>query len=186
MHHVMLDLETMDTTPSAVVVAVGAVFFDPYSSRIGDTFYQVANDWPDQQRRGRSIDGDTVRWWLEQSYDAQQALVKPPSRNSNQTFGILREFTEFLDGVHQDVELWGNGSDFDNVILGGLFKSYGVSKPWSYSRNRCFRTIASQPRPVGFVPPPRTGTHHNALDDALTQVRTLQAIYAATRVRSAA
>lgn len=187
MHHVMLDLETLDTSPTAVVTAIGAVIFDPYSNRIGDTFYRVTTDWSDQQKKGRTINGDTVAWWLEQSREAQQALIEPKTRESGPTFSVIRELTEFFGEVTgQDIELWGNGADFDNVILGSLFLSYGVARPWSYSKNRCFRTIRATQTPSGIVLPARLGTHHNALDDAMTQVLTLQAINQANRAKAAA
>jgi hypothetical protein len=177
----MLDLETLDTSSTAVVTAVGAVVFDPYSNFIGDSFYRVATDWTDQQRRGRTISGDTVAWWMDQEEAARKALTKPPQRQALPTFSILREFTEFLEGYSGDVEMWGNGADFDNVILGSLFAAYGAQKPWSYSKNRCFRTLNSLPKPKHIILPMRTGTHHNALDDAITQARALQAIFAAQR-----
>lgn len=176
--HVMLDLETLDTSPTAVVTAVGAVVFDPYSERVGQTFYRVTNDWSDQQRRGRTISGDTVRWWLEQSHEAQEALTKPAAKASISTQGLLQEFTEFLENTGGDILVWGNGADFDNVILGGLFASYGRQRPWSYRNNRCFRTAMALYPGVTVV---RQGTHHNALDDALTQVHALQAAFANRR-----
>jgi exodeoxyribonuclease VIII len=183
----MIDLETWDTSPTAVVTAIGAVVFDPYSNRIGDTFYRVTNDWVEQQKKGRTINGDTVAWWLQQSHEAQQALVNPPARSSCSTFSALREFTEFLGTLTGDVEIWGNGADFDNVILGSLFQTYGAARPWSYSKNRCYRTIKATTKiPHGTVLPMRAGTHHNALDDALTQAQTLQAIYRAARQEAVA
>lgn len=176
MKSVMIDLETLDTDSSAVVVAVGAVEFDPYNHRIGNTFYRVINDWSCQQRKGRTISGDTVCWWMEQSEDARKAITHPSAKDSCSTFTMLREFNEFLDGFAGDVEIWGNGADFDNVILGGLYKAYGVQRPWSYSTNRCYRTIKNLAKNRGIILPERQGTHHNALDDALHQARCLQVL----------
>lgn len=176
MKSVMIDLETLDTGPSAVVVALGAVEFDPYNHRIGETFYRVANDWSAQQRKGRTISGDTVAWWMDQGDGARTALTRPPAKHSCSTFGILREFSEFLEGYAGDVEIWGNGADFDNVILGDLFKAYGCEKPWTYTNNRCFRTLKNLRHTRDMVMPARAGTHHNALDDAVHQARCLQVL----------
>lgn len=180
--HAMIDLETLDTEPTAVVTAVGIVMFDPYSNTPPlHKLYCVTNDWSEQQKRGRTISGDTVRWWFEQDELARNALTVPQSEYSISTEGMLREVAEFFDGYGNDVELWGNGADFDNVILGSLYKSYGMKKPWSYSMNRCYRTMNSLPKGKHFIKPERIGTHHNALDDAITQAVTLQAIFAAQR-----
>jgi hypothetical protein len=177
----MIDLETLDTKGTAVVTALGAVFFDPYSKVIGEKLYRVTNDWAAQQRHGRTISGDTVRWWLEQDEMARTALTAPHDHVSVPTQVMLTDFTDFLDGYGGDIEVWGNGADFDNVILGSLYSDYGFKRPWSYSMNRCFRTMKSLPKSKHFIQPPRLGTHHNAIDDAVTQALYLQAIFEAQR-----
>ena len=82
----------------------------------------------------------------------------------------------------RDVELWGNGADFDNTILGSLYDAFGLRKPWSYSRNRCYRTMKN----IGIgprKPQVREGIYHNALDDAITQAIHLQDIFACLKPR---
>ncbi|MBK0004878.1 3'-5' exonuclease, partial [Erwinia sp. S38] len=39
MNHLMIDLETMGNKPNAAIVSIGAVFFEPDSGEIGNTFY---------------------------------------------------------------------------------------------------------------------------------------------------
>lgn len=177
--HIMVDLETLDTTPSAVVTSIGAVAFDPYSKELGDNFYlELTDDLAVQQERGRTISADTVVWWMRQGQAAQQ-LFAPRSGSAVRcsTASALTHFTDFvrLNGG-KDAKLWGNGADFDNVILGSLYKSFGVNKPWSYGNNRCFRTIKNLKGAPGS--PDRVGVHHNALDDAVTQALHLQKIMA--------
>ncbi len=38
MHHLMLDIETLDIKPSAVILVVAAVFFDPQTGQLGAEF----------------------------------------------------------------------------------------------------------------------------------------------------
>lgn len=177
MSHIMLDLETISTDSDAVVVAIGAVKFDPYGTGVIQTFYRVPNDWADQQSRGRSVNADTVAWWLKQSDAARAALTSPLEEHSAPTAQILGEFTEFCEG--SDVQMWGNGADFDCIILGSLYGSYGRRKPWTYSNNRCFRTMKNIVK--GVQRPARVGVHHNALDDARTQALHLQEIFKCLR-----
>ena len=180
--HIMLDLETLDTCPSAVVTSIGAVAFDPYVSGpagLGDKFYaELIDDLSTQQRAGRTISGDTVVWWMRQGQAAQQLFsptVGTAADARYQTVEALENFADFINANGaRDVQLWGNGADFDNIILGSLYEDLGMKKPWSYSRNRCFRTMRNLPCAGHFS---RQGTHHNALDDAFTQVQHLQAIY---------
>lgn len=178
--HIMLDLETLDTGPRSVVTSIGAVAFDPAGNTLGDKFYaELIDDLSTQQRAGRTISGDTVVWWMRQGQAAQQLFsptVGTAADARYQTVEALENFAEFIDANGaRDVQLWGNGADFDNIILGSLYEDLGMKKPWSYNRNRCFRTIKNLPFPVQR--PVREGTHHNALDDAVTQARHLQAIY---------
>lgn len=169
--HIMLDLETLGTATSSVITAIGAVAFDPSSKQLGDRFYVVLGDWAEQQKYGRTIDADTVKWWMEQSDAAREALILPPVAA---TTGVaLNDFREFcnMNGGH-DVKLWGNGADFDCVLLSSLYGTYNIGRPWSFRNNRCYRTIKG----MGWGPAKaqRVGVHHNALDDAITQAVHLQ------------
>lgn len=186
MKHIMLDLETLDTTPSAVVISIGAVAFDPKTYALGDKFYvETTGDIAAQQARGRTISGDTVRWWMQQDVLAKHVFSVPPLDGVERanTFEALSRFGLFVAANgDRDVELWGNGADFDNIILGSLYDAFGLRKPWSYSRNRCYRTMKN----IGIGPrrpQVREGVHHNALDDAITQAVHLQEIFACLKPR---
>lgn len=180
MNHIMLDLETLDTKTSAVVLSIGAVAFDPYSKDLGTTFYvEMTEDTAAQQARGRTISGDTVTWWMQQNVLARRLFASPPSEGVERvtTVEALARFATFI-GAHGDDKalIWGNGADFDNIILGSLYEDLGYRKPWSYGRNRCFRTMKNIPHAPGLQL--REGVHHNALDDAVTQAKHLQEINA--------
>ena len=41
--HLMVDLETLATSPDAAILTIGAVLFDPYSTRVYDKFYTRVN-----------------------------------------------------------------------------------------------------------------------------------------------
>lgn len=180
MKHIMLDLETLDTASSAVVISIGAVAFDPETNALGDKFYvEMTEDTAAQQARGRTISGDTVRWWMQQDVQAKRVFSESiDGVDRANTSEALSRFSRFVAANGgRDVELWGNGADFDNIILGSLYDAFGLRKPWSYSRNRCYRTMKN----IGIGPRRplvREGTHHNALDDAITQAVHLQEIFA--------
>lgn len=182
MKHIMLDLETLDSCPTAVVLSIGAVAFDPYSTALGDRFYvELTDDIAAQQSRGRTISGGTVKWWMQQDVLATQVFATPPMEGVERvdTFDALDRFGRFVAANGDDeVELWGNGADFDNIVLGSLYDAFGVRKPWSYRRNRCYRTMKNLgigPRKAQIM---HEGVAHNALDDAITQARHLQEIFA--------
>lgn len=175
----MVDIETLDTVQSAVVLSIGAVVFDPESNELGEKFYvEFTDDLRNQQARGRTINGDTVAWWMQQSAEARLLFAPEESPGANRftTITGLTEFSHYMArNGGKNVELWGNGADFDNVIIGSLYDSFDMKKPWSYGKNRCYRTIK---RLFGEdVPLVRQGVYHNGLDDAITQAVHLQGIF---------
>jgi len=153
----MLDLETLSSKSNAVIVSMGAVYFG--GDKTGKTFYRVLDDL-EQQEVGRHISQDTLKWWAGQSEEAQKVLY---AKGISAT-AALEEFSEFLGD--KNIRVWGNGADFDNIILGSLYDDLSLKRPWSYSNNRCFRTIKNI---LSADAPARKGTHHNALDDAIYQ-----------------
>jgi hypothetical protein len=175
-HHVMWDIESLDTRPSAIVLSVGAVCFDPNSDELGPSFHAIL-DLKTQAARGRTLSIDTIDWWNQQSIEARQVFA-PAERIP------VVDALHSLSFLLQEAEaVWGNGADFDNVIIGSLYESFDMRRAWSYGRNRCFRTVKSMALPKTYVAPVRAGVHHNALDDARYQAQVLQAIVRATGTR---
>lgn len=167
--HIMIDLETMGTRPNAPIVSIGAVAFD--ATGVHKKFYRVV-DLESAVKAGGVIEPSTVLWWLVQSHDARMALaddIAEPVKDVLDAFALwVAKFD--VAGV------WGNGATFDNVILTETYhRAYGVT-PWRFWQDRCYRTVKNMYPGVEMV---RSGTHHNALDDARTQAEHLIAINAA-------
>jgi exodeoxyribonuclease VIII len=168
MRHVMLDLETLSTTQNATIVSIGAVAFDANGTY--DEFYRVIDldSYEPLPRGAFDLSFATLAWWFRQSKAARDELgsdVKVPIKSA------LNAFAEWPEDKGFDVfGMWGNGADFDNVILGNAYKALGMRPPWAYRNNRCMRTLKSM---LPKVDVPRQGTHHNALDDARWQAQYL-------------
>lgn len=165
MINVMVDLETMGTGPDAAIVAIGAVVFDPASHNIdGETFYRVV-DLASSVRQGGVIDADTVMWWLQQGDQARSCLA---NENKVDIIEALMAFAAFLRHKSNGagVMVWGNGAGFDNVILALAFKRAGLSVPWPFWADRCYRTVAAL---CPEIKRESYGVAHNALDDAVAQ-----------------
>lgn len=58
-------------------------------------------------------------------------------------------------------------------MLASAYRRDGSKTPWRYTNDRCYRTIKSL---YPHIPMERTGTHHNAADDAASQAAHLIAI----------
>lgn len=178
---VAIDLETMSTRPDAAVIGIGAVEFSLPEMKLGARFY-AAIDLDSCQAAGLRLDASTVTWWMKQSDTARSALT----RNTKPLAEVLDEFHAFLIGCGptNEIKVWGNGPSFDNAILANAHAAIGKPLPWKYWNDRCVRTVLAMF--PNIEKPPRQGTHHNALDDAIYQAETLIHIRATQRARKAA
>ena len=163
--HIMIDLETMGTRPDAPIIAIGAVAFNDIHA--GRGFY-CNIDLKSAVDGGGVIEPSTVMWWMMQSEGARGALQANPMPLTE----ALIEFEEWLK-VFEIYGVWGNGAAFDNVILSETYTRAGLKRPWPFWKDKCYRTIKDAYPDVTLE---RTGTHHNALDDARTQAEHLVAI----------
>lgn len=180
MTHIMVDLETWGTTPGCDIRSIGAVVFDPIAGTLGETFYVNVYGGGIY---GLHQDHETVKWWSEQSVEAQQALILDrvnihealasfASWWRKQQFGLTVASEQHADGepnlVSPCVKFWANGPSFDEQILAACYRAVGIDCPWSYRAPRDMRTICEA---AGGVDLPFEGVEHNALDDAVHQAK---------------
>ena len=183
----MVDLETLGTAPGSVILSIGAVRFgdELLPGRVDltpeNSCYLTANV-ESSVAAGLTMDASTVMWWLGQS-DAARAAV---SGAKQPLYDMLARFHYWATHLEPMVttspetpvdELWGNGADFDNVLLAEAYKAIGMAAPWKHRANRCYRTLRALRPDIEFVPPT---VAHDALEDALAQanhaVKILQAL----------
>jgi exodeoxyribonuclease VIII len=164
----MIDLETMGVGSNPAVIAIGAVFFD--NEEVSGPFHRRI-PIEDAQRYG-TIDGATVRWWMEQDDDARKRVMS--SKKSVSTIEALNDFVKYLThnsgGRLDDVKVWGNGAAFDNVILSELFKRANMTPVWKFWNDRCYRTVKAMYPDVKMK---HKGVKHDALHDATAQAKHL-------------
>lgn len=169
---VMLDLETLGTRAGCVILAIGAVTFG--NGVIGREFYRRV-DAASCVRAGLTIDVETMFWWFRQSDAARHEVAQKGTALPD----ALSRFTDWMrDGLKTEerlvCELWSKGAAFDIPILDASYLAVGYSRvPWEPFGDRCYRTAAAMHREVSFH---RTGTQHNALDDARAQALHLMEI----------
>ena len=170
----MIDLETMGKNPDAPIISIGAIFFDPQTGDMGPEFSKTI----DLDTAGGVIDRDTIKWWLKQSREAQSALLTDEIPLDD----ALLQLREFIDENSGEffVQVWGNGANFDNVILRRSYERQGIPCPWRYCNDRDVRTIVELGKAIDFdarTAIPFEGERHNALDDARYQAKYVSAIW---------
>ena len=165
---VMLDLETLGTTPGCVILSIGAVAFD--SAAVLSTF-EVHLDPRSCQRAGLTIDADTVMWWLGREEAARIALIQGPAIPLS---AALAEFAAWLNPGERPIRLWSKGPSFDAAILGAAYRAAGLVVPWNYQDERCVRTVLDLTGVDGGDYREMGEPRHQALTDALAQTRAVQ------------
>lgn len=169
---VMLDLETLGTSPGCVILSIGAVKFYPEEQRIGDTFYRLIlpSSCTDI---GLHADAATAVWWMRQSDEARLGVAKA-STTGVPVYQALRDFTNWYNEGDAGAFIWANSPSFDCAILKDVYQKLKASPPWSFWAERDYRTLKTLFGEVEL--PERDGVHHNALDDAAHQAEHLMAI----------
>ena len=157
MYEMMIDLETLDTRPSAVVLSIGAVVFNtemshPMSGAEGelkavivDRFMRVL-DIQEQIYRQRTVSQDTLLWWQNQSIAA-----KAEAFNSvrHPVIQVLNEFQDFAgsnwapDGKHINA-FWASPVAFDLPIWEDLARTFNKDVPWKYNQRYDVRTVVRE------------------------------------------
>lgn len=156
----MLDLETLGTRNDAMIIQVGAVYFDRMTGELGREFATCID--PGNYGDKFTVDYDTVKWWFEQSDAARGLVLRTPMSLVEAIFGL----THFLEG--EDITLWSHAT-FDMPILQHAFQTVGMKNPVPFRNMRDLRTLMDLADHHSDAP--REGCHHNALDDAKYQAK---------------
>jgi len=178
---VMVDLETLGTAPDSIIASIGAQGFT-IEGLVGDAQELILNR-AEQAAEGRTIHLDTIDWWMDQSSEAR-AMFSQPKVSVRSALNYFSYYVKATAGDPEKAVLWGNGADFDLVLLGSLYDSFKLERPWRYFNNRCFRTlknllptaykVAKQTIPANLI-------KHSAKEDAkwqaLIAVQLLQTYY---------
>lgn len=153
----MIDLETLSTRYDAGILSIGAVKFDHQG--IQDKFYASVK-LKSTVKHGLHISQDTLNWWAEQRGDVINSIFE----NADTLDNTLESFSEWYG--KDSLETWGNGADFDIVIMSTAYERVEKKVPWHYRKINCFRTMKGLIDPDGGLVPPKNENAHNALADA--------------------
>ena len=162
---VMFDLETLDTKPSAVILSLGAVKFDPRQKGIDPNAERLSLriEIDPQSAMGRTISEDTISWWATQSKQAQEAAFGDANRVTVED--AVEQFHKF---VWNSERVWSQGS-FDVNIIEHLYTSINKPYAWQYWQVRDSRTL------FDFIDGQLDRTkHHDAVEDAIAQAEAVQ------------
>ena len=167
--HIMLDIETWDTAPTAIVRAIAVIQFSSDGSIRDEFLIDCRHTVDDQIQAGRTICPDTVAWW-----NKQPALSKmlDAHRDKLRNFHTPTSQAKLADVIglamhNPDCEaaVWQRGANFDTDIIKDLLLAADRMAPWRYSRLRDVRTLDE------IVPRVESKVPHDPLEDCRAQVK---------------
>lgn len=175
---IMIDLETLDVLPSATILTIGAVKFDPFGQDVSEPemekFY-VKVDIDSCDRLGCTVSQATLEWWGNQSQAAQDEAFDPNGRID--IVDAMNRLYKFCWGAKR---VWSHGAGFDIIICENLFRKMGKAIPWQFWEVRDTRTLFD----IGINPNRPPVLKHHALEDAWNQAVGVQNVYRTIRSAS--
>lgn len=181
----MVDLETLGTTPGSTIFQIAAVEFDLLTGDIHDTLDLVADISVDEI----DVEGGTLLFWMDGNAERFRELLLRGKADGMSPTCALIQFDAWVRkridaSGRENVFLWGNGIANDNLWLREAYRKAGLSWPihfrndrdvrtvreLSYLRNRFRRDYAGEAR--------TNDRPHDALSDAIFQARNVADEYA--------
>jgi hypothetical protein len=171
MNHLMIDLETFGIRPGSAIRSIGAAMFDPRTDEVGSTFYKkisAMSCWS----AGMTVDQSTVDWW---NAPERKAISDELKTDAVDLRSVVALFHNWCIG-NRAKYIWCQGGGFDEPLWSAAARLVGPAPPWKFWDCRCTRT-AYEMSGLNVRTVPRDGTHHNALDDSLHQIKCVQASF---------
>ena len=178
--HIMVDIETLGTSPGCAIIEIGAVCAEWQDT----TEEWRLSNWstPVALHSSSKVDPLTLQWWHA---DAGRTLHLNGLLNSGKRLheeDAMKQLCKYLHGwtaqSGKAVRLWSKGN-FDFPILAhAITKHYPGEVPWAYWEVLDLRTMLAITGTCGITLPARSEDCivHSALHDAQHQMAQLLAI----------
>lgn len=178
----MLDIETLDTGPTAAVVSFAMVYFE--RDRAYDACYQVLN-LRQQLAKGRTMSLDTVEWWLTEAYGMYPKKDLP----RHDVPKAIQNLASYMDSYIRPMQItypepqyetkiviWAKPPSFDLVIFENLAAQFNVKGilPWKYDAPRDVRSVQDYLDDADWDAIGENTQKHDPVADVLHQIKVVQ------------
>ncbi len=171
-----MDIETMSTKSTGVILSMGICFFDDEKEQPFDEIVasgiEMFFDRYTQEKGGRHVESSTVQWWSEQGDAAKRCLNPEETITPREFHATLEAFCTKQDLSYNWVKKYcrwfTRGPHFDIAMADSMLDGENVSPPWKYFKVRDIRTwleCHGMPDNLKLVKPAGM-IAHNALHDA--------------------
>jgi hypothetical protein len=162
----MVDIETLGTSPNSSILVIGAVKFQRNGNlkplKELDTFYRriILNSCLDL---GLKVDKETLEWWDKQDSNVRYEALENPDR-----IPLRQALIEFSTWMKPCNKVWANSPSFDCVILESAYKACNIPIPWNFWNTRDCRTLFDLANIRKYDLP--DNDQHNAIHDCYRQI----------------
>lgn len=182
--HFMLDLETLDTKPSAHILELALICFCPYTGRVNEALSRHVRFGLIQQK-GATISPSTLSWWSNENQQYFMELIDNIKADNAFLKDELLEIVELFNNVreHSELRIWNTGT-FDVDIFNDAAKRvfYEIKNVINFWEVRDVRSLRQVAEDFGLLND-EWPTSHNAKDDCLRQISYVHSVYGALSER---
>jgi len=168
MTSIFLDLETLDTRPTAIVTEGAFVAFDEETGEVLEEL-EIEPDFWDQLASGRTWSKDTLAF-----HGRLGTLPEGRGDDVKECEMFVRNFFR----EHTPARVWIWGADFDRPVLEDFM---GGFLPWEFWKTRCARTVWD----VAFPGVKHGKRPHKAMEDVKASIWDLMNALAKVERRAA-
>lgn len=144
MRGLMIDIETLATTPDAIVTQVAVVGFNLQTGALTNHSYRDGFSVKEQLNLNREFSDDAFLWLLNQKEATLDSIANTIQANQSTDLRTkMLDLGHYINGcLHEGVtEVWARGISFDIPILESLWNRFDIAVPWDYYQLRDLRTF---------------------------------------------
>lgn len=178
----LINIKTLGKKDNAVIASIGCVIVNVVTSKIVDECYIRCQT---ELQSHRSTDESSHFFWQQQRINNPAAWqeIFAPNLPRRPLKGALEDLSHYINQqfpANSIVQLMGNNTEFDNVILSQAYQQAGLVPPIFEYENQSLVTMSWLSKMLfGYDPQhqlPFKGIKHHALHDAQHQAKVLLAI----------
>ena len=182
--HFMLDLETLDTKPSAHILELALICFCPYTGRVNEALSRHVRFGLIPQK-GATASTSTLNWWTTTNLAYFTTLIDSSQSYEEPLHFVLSEFADLFSSIreHSELRIWNTGMFDVDIINDAARRSINTFNSlinfWEVRDVRSLRQVAEDFGLNNDEWP----TSHNAKDDCLRQISYVHSVYGALSER---
>lgn len=176
MKHLMIDIEAMDDKPTAAITAIAAIFFNPETGEIGESFSRRIN-LEDSMSKGGTASAEVILRWLRQPAGVRRQMF------DDFLYDIEDAISDFYDFVNSNmptlgVKVWYGCPSLRSAVLRTAMQKF-VGDSFEYASEQSVVTVNELAKSLGLNMEsiiPRAGIN-NAYDQVVYNVKVVSYVW---------